>query len=492
MLFKLLLNAADTPKADSGIFYEERLMGYSEITARALKSATVLADFDVQVDSVVAVMLDASADYIVSLMSAMAIGATVMPLNPKYERTELSLLFKGAPPAMIITHASCVEKCRDAMCNIGKEVPILSVDAKDEASNLNSLLSAANLAVPVEVDADADAFIFHSSGSTGRSKLIRRTHRQIMSEVESFAQAAATSADDVFFSTVPLYHAHGFGNAMLAALRAQAKLVLFPTSLPAILARDKQLDMLQEHKATIFPAVPMTFEMLAKTSREVDLSSLRLCFSAGTNLPATTFQAFQQRFGIPVRQLYGCSEGGALALNTGDQLEQTWETVGKALPNVRFKIIAPDEQGIGDIAISSPSITRGYDNLPETNATCFVDGWFLSGDRGRLSDDGYLYVTNKRALYIETGGHKVDPYEIEDVLNAHAAVAEVAVVADNHSRYGTLLKAVVVTNDAEISTHELRQHCLQQLVTYKVPQIFEFRDELPKSPLGKVLKKYLV
>jgi long-chain acyl-CoA synthetase len=200
-----------------------------------------------------------------------------------------------------------------------------------------------------------------------------------------------------------------------------------------------------------------------------------------------------ERFDIPVRQLYGCTEAGALTLNTGYQVEQTWSSVGRPLPGVQCEILDPDEQGIGSIRIASPGLTKGYDGLPEAAENSFADGWFITGDRGRLDKDGYLYITGRRTLYIEIAGHKVDPYEIEDVLMRHPQIHEAAVVGINTAVGRSALKAVVVpTGTPSPSEEDLFRYCSEQLAMYKVPQIYEYRDALPRNPLGKVLKKYLI
>jgi long-chain acyl-CoA synthetase len=491
MIFDLLANAAQGP---GDLVVDGTAVAYAALAERSLRVASALREWGVGRGTTVALMLGADLDYIASLLACAALGAVAMPLNPRYERAELTRLFQGARPALAITYAKLASKCRDAVAETSLELRVATVDGADDPLHLGNFATSMPLATPVICADTDDAFLFHSSGSTGGSKLIRRTHGQMMAEVESFAQGAQTHSEDVFFATVPLYHAHGFGNCLLAALRARARLVVFPDQLNALLARDMMAEAVQAHGVTVFPAVPMTFENLAKTSRTVDFSRARLCFTAGTGLPEATFRAFTERFGVTVRQLYGCSEGGALSLNTDEDLETSWNSVGKALPGVNFDILDPDAEGIGEIAVQSSSLTKGYDNVPEVNAQCFVNGWFRTGDRGRLDGNGKLFVTGKRAFYIEVAGHKIDPYEIEDVLASHPALREAAVLGiPGPGGRGTIVKAVVVARAADKPNDlELRRFCSSHLADYKVPRVIEYRDELPKSPLGKILKKYLV
>lgn len=506
-MFELLTQAQAAAIGTSGIVEDGVLHTHAALAEQALRTAAALADLGVQRGDDVAILLPAGTSYVVALLATSALGAAAMPLNPKYERAELSALLGAADVAALVTHRGCVERCVDALRGLASEATVAVTSASPargssrasgglraagaDLVDLTALAAAKSPRQPVLGQDDEDAFIFHSSGSTGRSKLIRRTYAQMRAEVKGFAEAAGTTAEDCFLSTVPLFHAHGFSNSLLASLHAGARLVIAPPDLNAVLARNMLAELAEQHRASILPAVPMTFEQLARARVGIDLSSLRLCISAGTPLPKSTFDAFRARSGLPLRQLYGCSEGGALALNTAPDPVPVWDSVGRGIGDTRFRIVAPDADGIGEIAVQSGNLTRGYDGLPEVNAASFVDGWFLTGDRGRLDAAGNLYVTARRALYIETGGHKVDPYEIEDLLTAHPAVSEAAVVGtDLGDGCGIQIKAVVVA-DAGTSAQALRRHCAAHLAAYKVPLVIEMRASLPKSPLGKVLKKYL-
>lgn len=492
MIFDLLTAAADA-SPPSGILHQDRFIPYGELNDRALRAAAALAELGVDRNDVVAIMLPAGIDYIAVLLGCSALGAVAMPLNPKYERAELTFLLRAATPQLVVTDTRAASRCRDALAAAGVAATVTGLEDTPETIGLAGIIAAASATTPVECSADNDAFIFHSSGSTGRSKLIRRSHGQMRAEVEGFAAATDVGQDDCFLSVVPLYHAHGFGNCLLAALRARARLVIAPDGLNALLGRDRLVELAERERATVLPAVPFTFDLLAGAHDGADLSALRLCISAGTALPKPTFNAFRKRFGIPVNQLYGCSEGGALALNTSADAVRTWAAVGRGLGDTCFRILDADADGIGEIAVASSSLTRGYDGQPQVNAASFVDGWFRTGDCGRLDTEGLLYVTGRRSFYIELAGHKVDPYEIEDVLITHPDVREAAVLGVPGLRPGdTLIKAVVVPIDATPTEQALRRWCIERLASYKVPAICECRAELPKSPLGKVLKKYLI
>ena len=237
---------------------------------------------------------------------------------------------------------------------------------------------------------------------------------------------------------------------------------------------------------TVFPGVPFHYRHLADVPTHANLSALRLCFSAGTALPRETFDAFARRFGIAVRQLYGCTEAGTLTVNLDPDPVATFASVGKPAGAVRVRI--EDDE----IVVSSPAMTRGYTDDPELNRRAFRDGWFYTGDTGRFDQIGRLYVTGRRKLLIEVAGHKVDPIEVEDVLAVHPKVREAVVVGIPDGKDGEeTVKAVIVPANHP-QERELIEFCSQRLANFKVPRVVEFRDEIPRSPLGKVLRKYLI
>jgi long-chain acyl-CoA synthetase len=236
--------------------------------------------------------------------------------------------------------------------------------------------------------------------------------------------------------------------------------------------------------------------MLAEAPGTADLSSLRLCFSAANALPRSTFEAFDRRFDVAIRQLYGCTEAGAVTVNLDDDPWATAMSVGKPFDGVEVEIVdasgRPLEAGRnGEVVIRSPAMTAGYAGMDAVNAQAFVDGGFLSGDRGRLDDEGRLFVTGRKKLLIDVKGDKVDPIEVEDVLAVHPKVSEVVVVGVTGEAEGEHLIKAVVVPERECQERELIRYCRERLADYKVPHVVEFREEIPRDPSGDVLRKYL-
>jgi long-chain acyl-CoA synthetase len=248
---------------------------------------------------------------------------------------------------------------------------------------------------------------------------------------------------------------------------------------------------------TVFPAVPFILRLLAEAPGTGDLSALRLCFSAAAALPRPTFDAFDRRFGVPIRQLYGFTEAGAVSANLDADPWTTWRSVGRPLAGVEVAVLDaagdPVEPGhIGELAVRSPALTHGYAGLEQLNRQVFRGDRFLTNDRGRLDEDGRLFITGRKQLLIDVKGDKVDPVEVEDVLAVHPNVREVVVVGVESGVEGEDMIKAVVVRDGACQSRELIRFARERLSNYKTPQMIEFRDEIPKGASGEVLRKYLV
>lgn len=435
----------------------------------------------------VAVLVPNSLDFVVGVFATFAIGATLVPLNPSFRVDELShYLGVSEPKAMLAPEAIL------ATVGAALEIPIM-------ASSIDTWTSEPRQAeggAPVHecTGAGHGGVYMFSSGSTGRSKRISRSESQLLAEYDAMRRTVALSASDCILCTVPMFHAHGFGNALFAALLSGAKLVLRTREFNARAV----VASMAEHGVTMYPAVPFMFKMIGETkfSKMPDLTRLRLMISAGAALPESVSRSVRDRLGHPVVQLYGSTETGALSINVMHGLDKP-TSVGRPLQGYEIEVrsdegvrLGPDERG--EVWVRSPAMTQAYDGLADMSAACFVDGFFFTGDMGYHDADGDLYITERKKLLINVAGYKVDPLEVEDVLARHPAVQDVVVIGVPHPGYGEEVKAVIVTRpDPTVTPEELVQHAASHLAEYKVPRRVEFIAEIPRSPLGKVLRKYL-
>lgn len=510
MLEQMLLDAVKAFPEKTALVYDNLRISYQELYSNVKGLSNGLSSIGISRGDCVALVLPNCPEFVISFYAVAQLNAIALPLNHLFKEEEISYYISDSNAKAIITDIKRSDLCRNVIAKLNKEIELIVVDGIHSLSqqfyDLMSRKKPENYGSTASFE--GDLLYQYSSGSTGRPKKVCRTQYNLYHEVKNFTETANITSADKILCTVPLYHAHGLGNCLLAATCKGATLVILeqvfqkgvPVEVPFVFRRTRVLELIEKEGVTILPAVPYIFNTLAETPSDIraDLSTLRLCFSAGNFLSKDIFDKFLHRFGVPVRQLYGCTEAGSVSINLDAAPEKTHDSVGFPLKNVEIKII--DEQGnelpagaIGEVVIKSQALTSGYSNMPELNQQAFKGGCFFTGDLGKKDEFGRLYITGRKKILIDTGGRKIDPIEIEDILVNHPKVKEAVVVGVKGSFAGEVVKAVIVQKEREIcENNEILSYCKQRMAEFKIPKIIEFRDEIPKSPLGKILRKELV
>jgi long-chain acyl-CoA synthetase len=509
MLGQIIAKTVTGNTERTAIVYGDRNISYGQLAQSVADLSYGLRKIGVNESSCIALVLPNCPEFVVSFYAVAQIRAIVLPLNPLLKEDELKYYLSDSKTSVIITDSKRAGVCRSAIAQVDREIRLVITDGYPEQDLSFEELAQGDREQEKSLDVapyEGDFLYQYSSGSTGRPKRVCRTQKNLWAEASNFVETTHVSPKDRILCIVPLYHAHGLGNCLLASISTGARLVILeqslkdglPVEVPFIFRRPRILELIQQEQITIIPGVPYIFNALAETPLETDtdLSSVRLAFSAGNFLPKETFDKFLQRFELPIRQLYGCTEAGSVAINLEPGPSIRPDSVGLPLRNIEIKIVDEQEQElstglIGEILIKSPALTREYYNMPELNREAFRNDCFYTGDLGRKDEDGYLFITGRKKIFIDTGGRKVDPIEIEDVLMAHPKVQESVVVGAKRSDGQEIIKAVLVLKES-CGEHEILSHCKERLAEFKVPKIVEFRDEIPKSPLGKILRKNLV
>jgi long-chain acyl-CoA synthetase len=497
MLMELLYAQADERPDHTALVYGEERVAYADLVERIERLASGLSQRGIGPGDAVGLVLRDDPWFVTSFHAITALGAIVVPVNPAFKQAELEFNFRGAAVKAVISDERATGVCERIAAGLQGDVRVISTSsAHGQADTLDALLEEGS-AERLPARDPGETFVYQfSSGSTGRPKRVPRTHGQCAAEAGMY-KALGITHEDRIFSAVPLFHTWGMGACLFGSAASGATIVILEDPHPFLLRRRAALELLERERATVFPGVPFNFRLMAEAPAGADLSSLRLCFSAGTALPRASFEAFGERFGVLVRQLYGSTETGMIAANMSDDPVATFESVGSAVEGVKIEIVDDDGAAlpvgeVGEVTVASPAASSGYADADEASMLAFRDGRYFTGDLGRLDESGQLYLEGRKKLLIEIGGYKVDPVEVQDVIAAHPAVAEAIVVGvSGESADEELVKAVVVPKE-DCEEAELIAFCRERLANYKVPRTVEFRDEIPTSPLGKVLRKYLV
>jgi long-chain acyl-CoA synthetase len=440
----------------------------------------------------VALMLPNSGALVASFYAVARVGGVIAPFNVRYREQEIRYYLNDTGAAALLVTPEAVERARAAVAALEHPPALFEVNA----AGAGRLVEAGSARVPAPPaapgGADAPLLQQYTSGSTGAPKRIVRTHRHLLRELDSLAEVFALSADDRFLGAAPFSHVNGMVRTMLTSMHVGG--VLYPV---AEFKRRETIELIRRERITYFGAVPYMFVLLADTPgvTSADGASLRIVFSASAPLRPEDNLRFAGRWGRPIRQLYGSTETGTISVNMHPRLEERLESVGRPLPGVVVRVVddegRPRPPGVeGEVAIASPTAITAYEGNPEANAAGFRDGFYRSGDLGRMDADGYLTLAGRTKFLINRGGYKVNPLEVEQAVRSHPKVQEVVVLGMPTPFGDEAVRCVIVSRDP-CTEEEILQHCRPLIADFKIPSRIEFRTELPKSETGKILRHQL-
>jgi len=479
------------------IVFRDRRLTYRELGRLAGEVSGLLRQIGAGVRSRVVLVSPNVPEFGAGYLGILMAGATVVPLNPMLKAEEVRYVLDDSGAAAMVGVEASLPLLRAARAGLGRRCPILCLDgpAAGETSDV-SLPEAVRFGprAPAACGSAEDvAVCLYTSGTTGRPKGALLSHGNLVANVQSFRAVLHVSEDDVFLAALPLFHAYGATVLFLEPLSMGATIVVEPRFLPEAVLR-----AMAQQRVTLFAGVPSMYAMLAASPRLAgDLSSLRLCISGGAPLPVAVAEAFEAKYGIPIYEGYGPTECAPVLTVNPPFGTRKLGSVGPPIPQVDLRVV--DDQGnalppgqVGEIVARGPNVMQGYLNRPAETSEVLRDGWYHTGDLGRVDEDGYYYIVDRKTDLILVGGLNVYPCEVEAVLGGHPAVAEVAVVGVPDPIRGESPKAfVILRNGQQVATQDLLQWCRQRLANYKVPRSIAVVADLPRTVTGKILKAEL-
>ena len=486
MLWARFLTYVEQSPDREAVVTLSRRWTYGELAAAAEVLAARLLQEGFRLGDSLAIYLPNGFDFVVTFLAMVRSGFVAVPLNVNYQMEELSDYLGNSGARVVITEK---KRQTDLEAVLGRLALPPRLIVLEEGWSTHEVPQPK---VPHVVHGGS-ALRQYSTGSTGRPKPVVRTQVHLMAEAGHFARAVKVTPDDRILVVVPLFHAHGLGNGLLAALMNGATMIVLDGFNPR-----EVLTTLQQERVTLYPGVPFMFKLLTETklNGQPDMTRLRLAFSAGAALNPEVSDAFLKRFGVPVRQLYGSTETGSVTINLDSDVKGTIGSVGRAMPPVEVAIFNKSGDRLpageeGEVGLRGPTMTSGYEGLPEATSDSFRNGFFYPGDIGWLDKEGRLYITGRKTFFINVGGNKVDPADVEQVISVHPKVKEVVVLGVKSPYGGEMVKAVVVVSE-HCSPSEIMGICKGRLAEYKIPKLVEFRNKIPRSPLGKVLRGKII
>lgn len=527
-LQEYLVRAGTKYPDKTAIHFMGKDVSFKEFYESSLKFANYLRSIGIKKGDRVAIMLPNCPQNAIAYFGILFSGAIVVQTNPLYTERELKYQMSDSGAKAIIS----LDILYPRITNVVKETElehVIITGIKDflpfpknviypfiqkkeyglvvkvEHRGMNHLftemmkISKPN-PIRTEFDFDEDiAILQYTGGTTGPPKGVMLTHKNLISNTAMCGEwmHKCEDGEETVLGILPFFHVYGMTTVLILSVMLGNKMVLLPK-----FDVETALKTIDKQKPTIFPGAPTIYIGLLNHPdiKKYDLSSIKACMSGSAALPLEVQQRFEKVTGGKLVEGYGLTETSPVThANFIWETERTKGSVGVPWPDTDSCILGPDSSvpmkpgEVGEIAVKGPQVMKGYWNKPEDTEGTFRDGWFLTGDLGYMDEKGYFYVVDRKKDMIIAGGFNIYPREIEEVLYEHDAILEcVAAGIPDPYRGETVKVFIVLKEGAKVTEEELDKYCRTKLAAFKVPRQYEFRTELPKTAVGKILRRTLI
>ena len=534
-LYGLLDRAARQRPEHPAVIFFNRTLSYAQLNHAADRFARALVGLGVRPGDRVAIMLPNCPQFVIAYYGVLKAGGVVVNHNPLYTAPELEFQLNDSGCRVLVALDITYPTVRQVRPRTRLEAVILTrineympgllrllyplkakrdgswpeIRDNDDVLWFQDLLAghgpggsgAGAATVPVAVDPDAVALLQYTGGTTGRPKAAMLTHQNLLANALQTAEwVLQGKVDDGprhrIMGVIPFFHVYGMTTVMNLAIAIHGTMILLPR-----FNVDDVLKAVARYKPTMFPGVPTMYVAILNHPRlrQYDFSSIESCVSGAAPLPLEVQERFERLTGGSLVEGYGLTEASPVTHVNPTGEGKRNGTIGIPLPDTEARIVdietgtqvlGPGE--VGELIVRGPQVMKGYWNRPEETERTLRDGWLYTGDIATMDEDGFFRIVDRKKEMIITGGYNVYPREVEEVLYKHPKVLEAAVVGVPDPYRGEMVKAYVVLKPGERATEkEIIEFCRQHLAKYKAPRAVEFREELPKSLIGKVLRRVL-
>lgn len=533
-LYSILLESAESfPERDAIIFYG-RHVKYKELLDSARRFASFLKELGIGRGDVVGLILPNSPQFAIAFYGALMAGAAVSPMNVLYSPREIRHQLSDNGARVLVA----LDLFRDKVLAGAPESVerIVWTGVQDYLPGIKALLyrlakrppkpprggrhvyfkevlsSYEPIGQPASVDPTEDlAALMYTGGTTGTPKGAMLTHRNLLSNVLQIDAwfKRGVKGEDVFIGVLPWFHIYGLTAVLNSGIHKAATIIAYARPNIEEIMRD-----IERYKATVFHGVPTLYRMIINHPKvhKFNLRSLEVCISGAEPLPKAVAEQFMKLTGAKLREGYGLTETSPVTHVNPIRGEPRYGSIGLPVPSTYAAVAHPERPELlppgetGELVISGPQVMKGYHNRPEENEKVFFEccgrRWLRTGDIAYMDEDGYFYIVDRKKDMIKYKGYSVYPREIEEVLYQHPCVREAAVIGVPHPEYNEVPKAFIALKDeckekapTTEARRELEKEILEflraRLAPYKVPKEIEIRDELPKSAVGKILRRVL-
>ena len=510
-LYELFGCAVEEHRGKTALSFRGTTFEFGRLQALVEKMAASLSASGVEKGDRVALMLPNCPQYVISFFATVRLGAIVTQINPMYVEREIKHILNDSGAETIVAYADLYERVRAVLPHT-KLKTVIVVDFAGEPEGLDAghrsfgdfLSTDADPAPEVDIDPAEDvAALQYTGGTTGMSKGAMLTHRNLVANVQQtidvFVRDPAQFTGRKCVGALPFFHIYGLTCVMLFGIELGIEQVLLPR-----FEVQEALAVFEYDRPAMFSGVPTMYMALLASGadlRKHHLHDVQIFNSGGSALPVNLKRSFEEKVGKPLFEGYGLSEASPVTHNNPPFLGQTREgSIGIPIPSTDARVVDVETGETelpvgesGELIIKGPQTMKGYLNLPEETAETLRGGWLYTGDVAKMDESGYFYIVDRKKDMIVASGYNVYPRDIEEVLFEHPDVAEAVAIGVADEYRGESVKAFVVKRSGARATEEdVLAFCKERLAAYKAPKAVEFREELPKSAVGKLLRRVLV
>ncbi|MCL6610852.1 MAG: long-chain fatty acid--CoA ligase [Peptococcaceae bacterium] len=499
-------SAKKFPDKTALIFYGHKIT-FAQLAGCVTRAASVFHDLGLKKGDRVSIMLPNCPDFVIAYYAVLSLGGIVVNTNPMYVEREIEHQVNDSGSRMILVYADIYPRVKNVRANTPLEKVILTGFAgKPETMPDDTLwfpdFYAADRkpAPPVEIDPLEDlAVLQYTGGTTGVSKGAMLTHANLYSNaMQTNYFFIGEEKKELILTVLPLFHVYGMSSCMNLAMASGKTIILVPRFVPEEICK-----IISEYKPTFFPGVPTMFVAIRNHPAFKDPHNVMVYNSGAAPLPVDVWQSYNKLFegsNTVMSEGYGLSEASPTTHCNPIFGETKVGSIGIPFPLTDAAVVDAETGTrvmpvgeVGELIIRGPQVMKGYWNMPDQSAKTLRNGWLYTGDMARMDGDGYFYIVDRKKDMILAGGYNIYPREVEEVLFTHPKVQEAVVAGIPDAYRGETVKAYVVLKEGETATEqEIIDYCREKMAAFKAPKTVEFRKELPKSAVGKLLRRILV
>lgn len=525
-LAKFLVDSATAHPQHIALDFLGKKISYANLLESVYRFANALQSLGVRKGDRIAIMLPNCPQGVIAYYGTLLVGGIVVMTNPLYVPREIEHQLTDSGAKIIVTMDALVERVHKAMERRPLDYTIVTsmkdylpfpknvlypIKAKKDGmaarieynervlSFVSLLKNAADTPVEVSVDPEEDlALIQYTGGTTGFAKGVMLTHMNLVSNtIQAQLWCYRTKiAYEKYLAALPFFHVFGLTVLLNQAMYIAGTLILIPR-----FQIDDVLKTIHKKKPSVFPGAPTMYIAVIHHTEvgSFDLSSIQICVSGAAPLPLEVQERFEKITGGKLIEGYGLTEASPVTHANNIWEKRKQGSIGIPFPDTLARIVHPETGEelpigeIGELVVKGPQVMKGYWNRPEENERTLRDGWLFTGDLARMDEEGFFYILDRRKDMIIAGGYNIYPREVEEVLFEHPDVEEAVVAGVKDPYRGENVKAyIVLRKGSNVTEQELKSWCKERLAVYKVPKIYEFRESLPKTLVGKVLRRKLI